>query len=114
VRTCGKMKSLGTAIILFNFYSINGENFTSSLRHAIKNLFNLPFLILKVRYPAISSIIGFVLLLRAVIIVRSNKTKHFQSTLNRNDFAIWPGETTGTVFGWKVSSVKLPFSRPSL
>ena len=78
MRKCGKMKSLGTAINLFNFYSINGENFTSSLRHAIKNLFNLPFLILKVRYPAINSIIGFGLLLRAIIILSTNETKHFQ------------------------------------
>jgi len=31
--------------------------------HAIKKLFNLPFLILKIRYPAVSYVIGFSLLL---------------------------------------------------
>ena len=31
--------------------------------HAIKKLFNLPFLTLKIRYPAVSYVIGFSLLL---------------------------------------------------
>jgi len=40
--------------------------------YAIKKLFNLPFLILKVRYPAYNQVIVFTLLLEVVIVMNSN------------------------------------------